>query len=56
MAKIYVTGFSCFGAVTSNPTEELIQELTKHVQQQTGNMNKTFTNIYFSLELHLYHF
>lgn len=33
MARIYVTGFSCFGSVDANPTEELIQELTKRVQQ-----------------------
>lgn len=34
MARIYLTGFSCFGTIASNPTEELIQELIKHVQQQ----------------------
>ena len=34
MAKIFVTGFSCFGSIKCNPTEDLVQELTKCVERQ----------------------
>lgn len=53
MARIYLTGFSCFGTIASNPTEELIQELIKHVQQQQQGTIHIFTSKRgFSLELH----